>query len=261
MSKIKKFKITKYKKEIKPILQMKNISKRYDQKNVLQDLNMNIMPSSITGLLGPNGSGKTTIFNILLGITKMDAGKLLINRDGKKNIDIGLLPIHQRCLENQIKFIPQHDSLFRNLSVEDNLKAIGEIVLKDKRQIEEKVENLLSEFSLSNQRKTMAHSLSGGQKKKVTIMRALIGECRIMFMDEIFSNIDPITIEMIKDVIVKLQLTRNITILISDHAFENVLQIADEIKILSNGYIVSEGSPSSIVKDVRARSVYFGEHY
>ena len=92
-------------------------------------------------------------------------------------------------------------------------------------------------------------------------MRALIGKCRILFMDEIFSAIDPITIEMIKDVIVKLQVTRNITILISDHAFENVLQIADSIKILSDGYIVSEGTPSSIVKDVRARSVYFGENY
>jgi len=261
MSKIKKFKITKYKKEIRPILQMKNISKKYGNKNVLRDLNLNVMPSSITGLLGPNGSGKTTIFNILLGITKMDAGKLFISPDGKKAFDISSLPIHQRCAENSIKFIPQNDSLFRNLSVADNLKAVAEIVLKDKREIEEKIENLLFEFSLSEHRNTMAHNLSGGQKKKVAIMRALIGKCRILFMDEIFSAIDPITIEMIKDVIVKLQVTRNITILISDHAFENVLQIADSIKILSNGYIVSEGSPSSIVKDVKARSVYFGENY
>ena len=261
MSKIKKFKITKYKKEIKPILQMKNIAKKYGNKHVLKDLNMSIMPSSITGLLGPNGSGKTTIFNILLGITKMDSGKLLVSHDGKKNEDIGSTPIHQRCLENKIKFIPQHDSLFRNLSVVDNLKAIAEIVLKDKRDIDEKVENLLTEFSLSDQRNTLAYNLSGGQKKKVAIMRALIGECRIIFMDEIFSNVDPITIEMIKDMIVKLQVTRNITILISDHAFENVLQIADSIKILSDGLIVSEGSPDNIVKDVRARSVYFGENY
>ena len=158
MSKIKKFKITKYKKKIKPILQMKNISKKYGQQNVLQDLNMNIMPSSITGLLGPNGSGKTTIFNILLGIIKMDAGELFINHDGKKNIDIGSLPIHQRCFENEIKFIPQHDSLFRNMSVVDNLKAIAEIVLKDRRQIEETVENLLSEFSLTGQRNTLAYN-------------------------------------------------------------------------------------------------------
>jgi lipopolysaccharide export system ATP-binding protein len=261
MSKIKKFKITKYKKEIKPILQMKNISKRYENQNVLQDLNMNIMPSSITGLLGPNGSGKTTIFNILLGITKMDAGKLLLSLDGKKVTDIGSLPIHQRCAENSIKFIPQNDSLFRNLSVEDNLRAVGEIVLKDKIKIEEKIENLLSEFSLIEQRKTLACNLSGGQKKKVAIARTLIGDCRILFMDEIFSAIDPITIEMIKDVIVKLQLTRNISILISDHAFENVLQIADSIKILSAGCIVSEGTPDSIVKDVKARSAYFGENY
>ena len=261
MSTIKKFKITKYKKEIKPILQMKNISKRYGQQNVLQDLNMSIMPSSITGILGPNGSGKTTIFNILLGIVKMDAGALLINSNGKKNIDIGSLPIHQRCSENQIKFIPQHDSLFRNMTVIDNLKAIAEIVLKDRRQIDETVENLLSEFSLTEQRNTLAHSLSGGQKKKVAICRALIGKCRIMVLDEPLSNIDPITIEMIKDVIVKLQMTRSITILISDHAFENVLQIADEIKILSDGCICSEGPPSSVIKDTRAREKYFGLNY
>ena len=260
MSKIRKFKIKNYKKKIKPVLQMQNISKSYGHLNVLQDLNMNIMPSSITGLLGPNGSGKTTLFNILLGITKMDSGKLFINNDGK-NLNIGSLPIHQRCAENKIKFIPQYDSLFRNLNVEDNLRAVAEIFLKDRREIEEKIENLLSEFSLTEQRKTLAHSLSGGQKKKVAICRALIGDCRIMVLDEPLSNIDPITIEMIKDVIVKLQLTRSITIIVSDHAFENVLQIADEVKILSDGCIVSEGPPSIVVKDVRAREKYFGVNY
>ena len=191
----------------------------------------------------------------------MDSGKLFINNDGKKNLNIGSLPIHQRCAENKIKFIPQYDSLFRNLNVEDNLRAVAEIFLKDRREIEEKIENLLSEFSLTEQRKTLAHNLSGGQKKKVAICRALIGKCRIMVLDEPLSNIDPITIEMIKDVIVKLQLTRSITILISDHAFENVLQIADEIKILSDGYICSEGPPSSVVKDARAREKYFGLNY
>ena len=261
MNKIRKFKIKNYKKQIKPVLQMQSISKSYGQLKVLRDLNLNIMPSSITGILGPNGSGKTTLFNILLGITKMDSGKLFINHNGKKNLDIGSLPIHQRCSENQIKFIPQYDSLFRNLNVEDNLRAVAEIFLKNKREIDEKIENLLSEFSLIENRKTLAHSLSGGQKKKVAICRALIGDCRIMVLDEPLSNIDPITIEMIKDVIVKLQLTRSITIIISDHAFENVLQIADEVKILSDGYIVSEGPPSSVVKDVRAREKYFGVNY
>ncbi len=261
MNKIRKFKIKNYKKQIKPVLQMQSISKSYGQLKVLRDLNLNIMPSSITGILGPNGSGKTTLFNILLGITKMDSGKLFINHNGKKNLDIGSLPIHQRCSENQIKFIPQYDSLFRNLNVEDNLRAVAEIFLKNRREIDEKIENLLSEFSLTEQRKTLAHSLSGGQKKKVAICRALIGDCRIMVLDEPLSNIDPITIEMIKDLIVKLQLTRSITIIISDHAFENVLQIADEVKILSDGYIVSEGPPSSVIKDVRAREKYFGVNY
>ena len=222
---------------------------------------MNILPSSITGLLGPNGSGKTTIFNLLLGIAKADSGQLLISPDGKKTFRFESMPIHERCKKYNIGFIPQNESLFRGLSCEANLRGIGEIVLKDKAQIEEKVENLLSEFSLLENRRTIAYNLSGGQKKKLSIARALIGDCRILFMDEIFSAIDPITIEMIKDVIVKLQVTRNITILISDHAFENVLQIADSINILSEGHIVSQGSPSSIVKDVRARSAYFGDNY
>ena len=259
--KIKKFKITKYKKEIKPILQMKNISKKYDQKHIVNNLNMDIMPSSITGLLGPNGSGKTTLFNILLGIVKVDTGKIIISPDGKKMFPLESLPIHERCKKYKIGFIPQNESLFRGLSCEDNLKGIGEILLKDKRKVDEKVENLLSEFSLFECRRTLASDLSGGQKKKLSIARALIDDCRILFMDEIFSAVDPITIEMIKDVIVKLQVTRNITILISDHAFENVLQIADNIKILSDGHIVSEGSPSNIVKDVSARKVYFGDSY
>ena len=240
---------------------MVNISKSYGQLNVLRDLNMNIMPGSITGLLGPNGSGKTSLFNILLGITKMDAGKLFINNDGKKNVDIGSLPIHQRCAEYKIKFIPQNDCLFRNLDVEDNLKGIAEIYLKDRREIDEKVENLLSEFNLIEHRKTLAHSLSGGQKKKVAICRALIGDCRIMILDEVLSNIDPITIEMIKDLIVKLQITRSMTIVLSDHGFSNVLQIADEIKILSDGHIISEGPPSSVKTDSRALEKYFGLDY
>ena len=134
--KIKKFKITKYKKEIKPVLQMKNISKKYEQKNVIQDLNMDIMPSSITGLLGPNGSGKTTLFNLLLGIVRADNGQILASPDGKKSFRLETLPIHERCKLYKIGFIPQNESLFRLLSCEDNLRGIGEIVLKDKRKID-----------------------------------------------------------------------------------------------------------------------------
>lgn len=259
--KIKKFRITKYKKVVRPILQMKSICKKYGRNNVIQDLNLNILPSSINGLLGPNGSGKTTLFNLLLGIVKADSGQIFGSIDGKKISRLDTLPIHERCREYKIGFIPQNESVFRSLSCEDNLKGVGEIVLKDRRIINEKVENLLTEFSLTECRRTLASDLSGGQKKKLAIARALISDCRILFMDEIFSAIDPITIEMIKDTIVKLQVTRNITILISDHAFENVLQIADNIFILSDGKISSQGKPSEIIKDASARKVYFGESY
>ena len=261
MIKIRKFKIKNYKKKIKPILQMQNISKSYGQLNVLRDLNMNIMPGSITGLLGPNGCGKTTLFQCLLGIIKMDAGKLFINLDGKENVDIGSMPIHQRCSENQIKYIPQYDSLFRNLSIEENLRAVGEIFLKNRRELDEKIESLLSEFNLIENRKTLAINLSAGQKKKTQICRALIGNCRILIMDEPLSAVDPITISMIKDLIVRLALNKSITCIVSDHSFENVLQLADEIKILSDGHIISEGPPTTVMKDSSAIKHYFGTSY
>ena len=124
------------------ILQVDKLSKYFGGLGAVSNCSLKIKKGSITGIIGPNGSGKTTLFNILLGITKMDSGKLFINNDGKKNLNIGSLPIHQRCSENKIKFIPQYDSLFRNLNVEDNLRAVAEIFLKDRREIEEKIENL-----------------------------------------------------------------------------------------------------------------------
>ena len=128
--KIKKFRITKYKKVVRPILQMKSICKKYGRNNVIQDLNLNILPSSINGLLGPNGSGKTTLFNLLLGIVKADSGQIFGSIDGKKISRLDTLPIHERCREYKIGFIPQNESVFRSLSCEDNLKGVGEIEVK-----------------------------------------------------------------------------------------------------------------------------------
>jgi lipopolysaccharide export system ATP-binding protein len=203
------------------------------------------MPGSITGLLGPNGCGKTTLFQCLLGIIKMDTGKLFINLDGKKNVDIGSMPIHQRCSENQIRYIPQSDSLFRHLSIEQNLRAVGEIFLKNRRELDEKIESLLSEFNLIENRKTLAINLSAGQKKKTQICRALIGNCRILIMDEPLSAVDPITISMIKDLIVRLALNKSETIHVMD-LFSASLTIKSLIIEIVMGSTADKGS--SIIK-------------
>ena len=149
------------------MLEIKNIKKNFGGLTAVNDVSMTVEKGSITGLIGPNGAGKTTLFNILLGIVRADSGNILASPDGKQTFKLEAMPIHERCKKYKIGFIPQNESLFRGLSCEDNLRGIGEIVLKDKRKIEEKVESLLSEFSLFECRKTLARNLSGGQKKKI----------------------------------------------------------------------------------------------
>ena len=259
MSKIKKFRIIKYK-NTSPTLKIKNISKSIDRRKIIQNLSLSINPGSINGLLGPNGSGKTTLFNLILGIMKADHGEIFAKAN-QKTEKISSLPVHERASRFRIGYIPQNESVFRGLSCESNLKAIAEIVIKNKREQDEMVERLLTEFTLLDVRKTLAQNLSGGQKKKLVIARALINKPEILLMDEIFSAIDPITIETIKKIIVNLQIKKNISILITDHAFDNVLQISDKIFIIFDGKIVSSGKPQDIIRDENARQVYFGETY
>ena len=250
----KKFRIISFKNS-KPVLSAKNISKTIDDRPILQNLNFSINPSEIVGLLGPNGAGKSVTFKIILGIMKADKGDVSISGTRINN-----LPVHQRASQFKIGYIPQNESIFSGLTCEENLKAIAEIVIKDSDQRKKIVENLLTEFSLIDVRNVLAKNLSGGQKKKLIIARALINKPKILLMDEVFSAIDPITIEVIKDIIVNLQ-RRGISILITDHAFDNVLQISDKVFIISDGQIVSSGKPQEIVKDQRARKIYFGDNY
>jgi lipopolysaccharide export system ATP-binding protein len=254
MSKNKKFRIISFKNS-KPILRAKNISKIIDNRSILQNLNLSINPSEIVGLLGPNGAGKSVTFKILLGIMKADKGEISVS-----GASINNLPVHERSSKFKIGYIPQNESIFTGLSCEENLKAIAEIVIKNKDERQNIVENLLNEFSLNDVRKVIAKNLSGGQKKKLVIARSLINKPRILLMDEVFSAIDPITIEVIKDIIINLQ-KRGISILITDHAFDNVLQISDKVFIISDGQIVSSGKPQEIVKDQQARKIYFGDTY
>tara|TARA_Y100000590_G_scaffold18937_1_gene22475 strand:+ start:1287 stop:2048 length:762 start_codon:yes stop_codon:yes gene_type:complete len=250
----KKFRIISFKNS-KPVLSAKNISKTIDDRPILQNLNFSINPSEIVGLLGPNGAGKSVTFKIILGIMRADKGDVSISGTRINN-----LPVHQRASQFKIGYIPQNESIFSGLTCEENLKGIAEIVIKDSDQRRKIVENLLAEFSLIDVRNVLAKNLSGGQKKKLIIARALINKPKILLMDEVFSAIDPITIEVIKDIIVNLQ-RRGISILITDHAFDNVLQISDKVFIISDGQIVSSGKPQEIVKDQQARKIYFGDTY
>jgi len=259
MSKVKKFRIIKYK-NIKPTLNIKNVSKTIDNRKIIQNLSLSINPGSINGLLGPNGSGKTTLFNLILGIMKADGGEIFA-KEKQKIEKISTLPVHERASRFKIGYIPQNESIFRGLDCESNLRAIAQIAIPNKREQNEMIERLLSEFTLLDVRKVLAQNLSGGQKKKLVIARALINKPEILLMDEIFSAVDPITIETIKQIIVNLQINKNISILITDHAFDNVLQISDKIFIISDGQIVSSGKPQDIIRDASARQVYFGETY
>tara|TARA_B100000686_G_C16637495_1_gene888132 strand:- start:34 stop:798 length:765 start_codon:yes stop_codon:yes gene_type:complete len=253
MNKIKKFRIVKFKS--KPLLRAKDISKSFDDRIVLQNLNFSISPGEIFGLLGPNGAGKSVTFQILIGITKADHGEVLVS--GSR---VNELPIHERTLKYKIGYIPQNESVFRGLSAEDNLRSICEISIKNKEIIENTVTNLLSDFSLTDVRKVAAKNLSGGQRKKLVIARALINKPRILIMDEPFSAIDPINIEVIKKIIVNLQ-NRGISILVSDHSFQNVISCSDRVAIISDGQIIASGTPKQIISDEQARKVYFGESF
>ena len=255
-SKVKKFRIIKYKAATKPALKIKNISKSFNGVPVLENLNLNIFPGSINGLLGENGSGKTTLFNLILGTLKADGGEIY----AKGNTLISSMPIHERCKKFKIAYVPQKTSLFLGLNALDNIRGVCQLMMKDSRKIDEICDRLLTEFSLLDVAKVKANDLSGGQKKKLSIARALIGEPEIVLLDEVFAALSPKMIESIKKLIVNLQTTRrSLSILISDHIWQHVNDLSDIVHILSGGEIIKSQKPADIVKDLSARKAYFGD--
>lgn len=252
----KKFRIIRYKNITKPALRLKNISKSFDGVPVLQNLHLSLQPGSINGLLGENGSGKTTMFNLIIGTLKADQGEIF----AKGETLISNLPIHDRCRKFRISYVPQKLSLLSGLSCQDNIKALCQITMKDNRKIDEICDRLLTEFSLLDVAKIRVSNLSGGQAKRLSVARALINDPQIILLDEIFSALSPKVIDTIKNLIVNLQTSRkSLTILISDHIYQHILDLSDTIHILSDGEIIKSQKPADIVKDVHARKAYFGE--
>ena len=253
MSSVKKFRILKFKS--KPILTAKGISKSIDKRVILRKIDFEINKGEIFGLLGPNGAGKSVTFNVLLGIMKADHGDVFV--EGTK---ITNFAIHERAKKFRIGYIPQNDSVFKGLSCVENLKAIAEITIKDKVKQESIVEGLLSEFNLSHLRNVVGNNLSGGERKKLVIARALVNNPKILLMDEPYGAVDPINIDMIKKIIIELQ-KKGVSVLITDHSAQNVLSIVDRCSIISGGEIITSGNPKEITRNSKARQLYFGENF
>ena len=252
----KKFRIIKYKNITKPALRLKNISKSFDGVPVLQNLHLSLQPGSINGLLGENGSGKTTMFNLIIGTLKADQGEIF----AKGGTLISDLPIHDRCRKFRISYVPQKLSLLSGLNCEENIRALCQITMKDNRKIDEICDRLLREFSLLDCAKIRAGNLSGGQAKRLSVARALINDPQIILLDEIFSALSPKVIDSIKNLIVNLQTSRSsLTILISDHIYQHILDLSDTIHILSDGEIIKSQKPADIIRDPHAIKAYFGD--
>ena len=256
MAVIKKFRIKSFKKQ-KPIVSLKKISLSFGKRQILDNINFEVNQGQILGLLGPNGVGKSTIFNLITGLIKPAYGSILFN-----GINVTNYPIYERTTKFKIGFCPQYGGFFSDLTLHENLKCVGEVLIKDDRIRNEKINKLISKFELDSVRDVKAKLLSGGQRKKCVIALALLGDPQILLLDEPYSALDLLTIKMLQEIIVNLQ-TENpkISIIICDHAARDILAVADSSIILSNGKVIAQGTPSQLMNNVTARSHYFGDSF
>lgn len=231
-----------------------DISKNYKKRPVLRDVSLSLGRGEVIGLLGPNGAGKTTCFYIVTGLVAPDSGRVLL--DGQ---DITRLPMYRRARLG-IGYLPQEASIFRGLSVEDNIRAVLEAVESNPEERDEMLDQLLYEFSLTHLRRTPAIALSGGERRRVEIARALATKPGFMLLDEPFAGIDPIALGEIRDLVHHLK-DRGIGVLITDHNVRETLDIIDRAYIIHDGQVLMEGSPSEIVANEDVRRVYLGERF
>jgi lipopolysaccharide export system ATP-binding protein len=230
------------------------ISKSYNSRKVVDDVAVHISTGEIVGLFGPNGAGKTTSFYMIIGFIKPDSGKILLDSE-----DITGLPMFMRARKG-ITYLPQEPSVFKKMSVEDNLKAILEFHGEDGETMGHRVLELLEAFKLEHLAKNAADSLSGGERRRLEIARALMIAPRFMLLDEPFSGIDPISVSDLKKIISGLK-KRGIGILLSDHNVRDSLPLCDRAYVLNDGKVLLEGTPELVAKDRIAREVYLGEEF
>ena len=252
---IKKFRIKSFKNK-NSIIEFKNVSLSYGNRLILDNINFSINEGQIFGMLGPNGVGKSTIFNLITGLIALDSGQIKINGE-----DVTNFPIYLRSKKFKVGYVPQHGGFFNDLTLIDNLKAISEIVIENKNLRSEKINYLLSKFELENVKNIKAKFLSGGQKKKLVIALSLLSDPKVLLLDECFAALDVLTIKMLQEIIVSLQQETKITICICDHQARDLLACVDIAMILSNCKIIAQDTPSNLVNNINAKNAYFGESF
>ena len=256
MGVVKKFYITKFKEE-RPKVELKNISLSFNKRQILDNISLTIREGEICGLLGPNGVGKSTIFNIIIGLLKPDYGDVLINK--KKVTD---LPIYKRAVDFGVSIVPQSGGIFADLTCYQNLNAIADLVVKEKKDINFKIEKMIAKFELDAVKNIKSKYLSGGQKKRVSIAMALLSNPKIVLMDEPFQGLDLMSTNYLQETIVNLQTEdNNRCCVISDHAARDLLKISDRAVVLANKKIIAQGSPKELINDKEAKNFYFGETF
>ena len=255
MSNIKKFRIKSFKKDVS-VLKLEKVSLKYGKKIILDSLNLNLNDGQILGLLGPNGVGKSTIFNIITGLINPQYGSIFIN---SKNVSD--YPIYLRTTQFKIGYVPQYGGYFHDMTLLENLNAIGELLVKNKKVRYEKINSLISKFELDAVRDVKASYLSGGQKKRLVIALSLLGNPKILLLDEPFAALDIMTIKTLQKIIVNLQSESNITIILCDHQARDLLSCVDVAIVLSNCKVVASGTPSELINNNEAKNAYFGESF
>tara|TARA_B100001564_G_C20549479_1_gene628352 strand:- start:49 stop:825 length:777 start_codon:yes stop_codon:yes gene_type:complete len=255
MAIIKPFRIKSFKNK-NSIIEFENVSLSYGNRLILDNINFKINQTEIFGMLGPNGVGKSTIFNLITGLIAPRNGKIKINGEVVNDY-----PVFQRTKKFKIGFVPQYGGYFSDMTLLDNLKAIGEITVVNKTLMQEKINFLISKFELENIKDIKAKFLSGGQKKKLVIALSLLSDPKVLLLDECFAALDILTIKMIQEIIINLQQENQITICICDHQARDLLACVDVAMILSNCKIVAQGTPSNLIKDINAQNAYFGSSF
>jgi len=235
-------------------LEVVSIAKSYDKRAVLSDISLSVGKGEVLGLLGPNGAGKTTCFYSIMGLVRPDSGRILL--DG---VDITKLPMYRRAILG-LGYLPQETSIFRGLTVEQNISTVLELVEPDKATRAEELERLLGEFGLTRLRSSPAMALSGGERRRCEIARALAARPSIILLDEPFAGIDPLSISDIRDLVIDLK-NRGIGVLITDHNVRETLDIVDRACIIYGGQVLFAGSPEALVADENVRRLYLGEGF
>ena len=255
MALIKKFRIKSFKGE-ETIVELKNLSVFFNKRQILNNLNLKIKKQEILGMLGPNGVGKSTIFNLITGLKDPSYGEVII-----EGINSTKLPIDERFTKFKLGLVPQYGGLIHDLTLLDNLKLVSEIHIKENELRKHKISKLITQFEFEALLNIKAKHLSGGQKKKLVIAMALVNDPKILLLDEPFAALDILTIKMLQEIILNLQSTEEISIVICDHQARDLLNCVDRAIILSNGKIIASGSPHEVISDKAAKNQYFGDEF